>query len=243
MQGDTYAEQKTLGIVLGYYRTKKGYSMEKVCGGLCAVSTFFRIEQGERIADSLLSSLLLERIGCEITQFELLLDEGDYKRWSMREKINKLITEKKCKEAENALYEYRNVMESDSALEKQFCLLCEMKILLRYYLLKPDEKCREKLCQTAKQGLALTKENVKINLFLEDELYTQTELEFVLLLLKYEGESLWSEKQYEATMQKILQYVREQFVGENRIKICLEILQRLVWLTGKKGNTKAKYDI
>ena len=56
---------------------------------ICSVSTLSRLEDGSRCADSLTSSLLLERIGKQICQFELLFNDADYELWLARESIIK----------------------------------------------------------------------------------------------------------------------------------------------------------
>ena len=74
-------ERNALSAAISYFRQKKNLSLEQVCEGLCSVATLTRIEQGERSADSLLGTLLLERIGKEAEQFELLQNDEDYALW------------------------------------------------------------------------------------------------------------------------------------------------------------------
>ena len=71
-------EQKTMGVVLNYYRKKYKLRQEDVCSGICSIATFSRLEQGYREIDSLMGELLLGRIGKEVTLFETLLNEEDY---------------------------------------------------------------------------------------------------------------------------------------------------------------------
>ena len=52
----------TVGIALSYYREKYGLSMTQVCEGICSPATMFRIEEGYREVDSLVSATLLSRI-------------------------------------------------------------------------------------------------------------------------------------------------------------------------------------
>ena len=51
----------TVGIALSYYREKYGLSMTQVCEGICSPATMFRIEEGYREVDSLVSATLLSR--------------------------------------------------------------------------------------------------------------------------------------------------------------------------------------
>ena len=62
----------TVGIALSYYREKYGLSMTQVCEGICSPATMFRIEEGYREVDSLVSATLLSRIGKQVLEFELL---------------------------------------------------------------------------------------------------------------------------------------------------------------------------
>lgn len=74
----------TVGIALSYYREKYGLSMTQVCEGICSPATMFRIEEGYREVDSLVSATLLSRIGKQVLEFELLLNEKDYNLFRLR---------------------------------------------------------------------------------------------------------------------------------------------------------------
>ena len=56
-------EQKTMEVVLKYYREKYNLRQEDICRGICPVTTLSRLEQGNREVDSLLGQTLLGRIG------------------------------------------------------------------------------------------------------------------------------------------------------------------------------------
>ena len=60
---------ESTGAILSYYRKKYDLALEQVCDGICSVSTLSRLEDGSRCADSLSSSLLLDRIGIQILKF------------------------------------------------------------------------------------------------------------------------------------------------------------------------------
>ena len=85
-------EQKTMEVVLKYYREKYHLRQEDICRGICSVTTLSRLEQGSREVDSLLGQTLLGRIGKEVTLFE-----QDYELWKMREQIEKFVENHKVK--------------------------------------------------------------------------------------------------------------------------------------------------
>lgn len=76
----------TVGIALSYYREKYGLSMTQVCEGICSPATMFRIEEGYREVDSLVSATLLSRIGKQVLEFELLLNEKDYNLFRLQKR-------------------------------------------------------------------------------------------------------------------------------------------------------------
>ena len=93
----------TVGIALSYYREKYGLSMTQVCEGICSPATMFRIEEGYREVDSLVSATLLSRIGKQVLEFELLLNEKDYNLFRLRKDIHRNLEEKNLDTAEKLL--------------------------------------------------------------------------------------------------------------------------------------------
>ena len=98
---------ESTGAILSYYRKKYDLALEQVCDGICSVSTLSRLEDGSRCADSLTSSLLLERIGKQICQFELLFNDADYELWLARESIIKNMQRKEYEQVRQELVRYR----------------------------------------------------------------------------------------------------------------------------------------
>ena len=68
----------TVGEILRFYREKYNLNQNDVCAGICSVSTLSKIENGSKEADSLILETLLERIGKEVLQFEMILNDYDY---------------------------------------------------------------------------------------------------------------------------------------------------------------------
>ena len=92
-------EQRTMEIVLKYFRKKYNLSQEEICEGICSVTTLSRLEQGNREIDSLLGQTLLGRIGKEVTLFETMLNEADFELWKIRTEIEDYVEKNQFKAA------------------------------------------------------------------------------------------------------------------------------------------------
>lgn len=131
-------EQNALSAAISYFRQKKNLSLEQVCEGLCSVATLSRIEQGKRSADSLLGTALLERIGKEAEQLELLQNDEDYALWKRRRYIQDLMRQKQYQKIYQELALYRGMKQTTPDLHQQFCLYQE--VLIELALLSEQEK-------------------------------------------------------------------------------------------------------
>ena len=113
----------TVGIALSYYREKYGLSMTQVCEGICSPATMFRIEEGYREVDSLVSATLLSRIGKQVLEFELLLNEKDYNLFRLRKDIHRNLEEKNLDTAEKLLQKRGASKEEIKAVLNEAILL------------------------------------------------------------------------------------------------------------------------
>lgn len=176
------------GAVLSYYRKKYGLALEQVCDGICSVSTLSRLEDGSRCADSLTSSLLLERIGKQICQFELLLNDADYELWFARESIIKNMQRKKYEQVRQELGSYRKKKKISCGIHEQFCLCQEVLILQAE---SKDNTKRDsiqtEICETAMSALQLTKPAFITGYQWKNGLYTTAEMELILALVQCGG--------------------------------------------------------
>ena len=84
----------TLGNFLKYYRKKYDIRQEELCDGICTTVVLSQIETGKKVVDSLVAEALLGRIGKNVLEFELLLNDEDYLWWQKREDI-RMAEEKK----------------------------------------------------------------------------------------------------------------------------------------------------
>lgn len=209
----------TLGIVLHYYREKYDFSQAEICRGICSVATLSRVEAGEREIDSLTGELLLGRIGKEITQFELMLNEDDYGMWILREEICKAVQKKDYENAKQRIWQYRTQLTADQKLHHQFCEYYEVKIAIAL-----QEK-EEKICALAYEALKRTKPQFDIS-NRERQLYTPFEVELILILIQ-NGNFKAAEQPIDR-LEVLLSYVETYYTGQKREKLSIEILLELV---------------
>lgn len=172
-------EPKTVEIVLFYYRKKHDLKQEDVCGGICSKVMYSRLEQGERNIDSLMAEQLLDRIGKEVTLFETMLNEEDYALWKMRDNISQEIQRREYEDAEKDISKYRAMIPSEELIHEQFCLYQEA-------LIKIGRKdSHREISEILQKAIHITKPEYEKQ-DREHELYTKTEINLILLYIKYE---------------------------------------------------------
>ena len=148
----------TVGIALSYYREKYGLSMTQVCEGICSPATMFRIEEGYREVDSLVSATLLSRIGKQVLEFELLLNEKDYNLFRLRKDIHRNLEEKNLDTAEKLLQSYQSVMPKKQVLHEQYYLWGKAELLQKRGASKEEIKAElTKIFNEKTEQHALTK--------------------------------------------------------------------------------------
>lgn len=219
----------TLGIVLSYYRKKEKLSLDDICSGLCSDATLERIEKGRRIADSLLGGLLLERIGKEVSQFELMLDGEDYVLWRMREEIREEICLKNYGHAVSLLDDYRAMGKDYSSLHEQFCSYQETLIEAAR-----DGENHQAICKMAQKALRITKEKIGKESQELRPLYTQTEMQLILLLIRH-GYMGFAEEA-ESELLKLLYYVEHFYTERRKEEAGIAIIMELIELEQKRCN-------
>lgn len=215
-------ELNTLGIVLSYHRKKEGLPLEAVCDGLCSAATLERIERGERIADSLLGKLLLERLGQDITQFELILNDEDYLLWRMREDIRNAAKLKDYDFLCTKIADYRETQKNYDRLHEQFCLYHEVMMEIEI------EKDNREISELALRALRISKPNSYIGVKEAKPLYTQLEIELTLTLIRYGHEDYINEAENE--LLKLLTYVEYFYTERKKEEVEMDIIMELVKL-------------
>ena len=73
----------TLGELLYRFRIQREVEARQICRGLCSASAMSYFENGERIPDTLLFQLLVERMGVSPEEFSLMVtgEEHVYHAW------------------------------------------------------------------------------------------------------------------------------------------------------------------
>lgn len=211
-------EQRTMEIVLKYYRKKYNLSQEEICEGICSVTTLSRLEQGNREIDSLLGQTLLGRIGKEVTLFETMLNETDFGLWKIRTEIEKYVEKNQFEAAKQKIKEYRQVMPQEERIHEQFCLYQEALLMIA------EKKPILQLCKILEDGIKIT-----ISDFGEEidkkRLYSPIEIEMIFLLLHYDTSK---ENIAEQELLKILEYVEKYYSDRKKEKIGTKIFLELI---------------
>lgn len=223
-------ELNTLGIVLSFHRKKEGLPLESVCGGLCSAATLERIERGERIADSLLGKLLLERLGQDVTQFELILNDEDYMLWRMREDIQSAAKLKDYDLLCAKIADYREMQKNYDRLHEQFCLYHEVMMEIEI------GKDNRKICELAIRALRITKSNSGIGIKETKPLYTQMEIGLTLTLIRFGHEDYINEAENE--LLRLLTYVEYFYTERKKEEVGMTIIMELV----KSEQKRLDYD-
>ena len=221
-------ELNTLGIVLSYHRKKEGLPLESVCDGLCSAATLERIERGERIADSLLGKLLLERLGQDVTQFELILNDEDYMLWRMREDIQSAAKLKDYDLLCAIIADYREMQKNYDRLHEQFCLYHEVMMEIEI------GKDNRKICELAIRALRITKSNSGIGIKETKPLYTQMEIGLTLTLIRFGHEDYINEAENE--LLRLLTYVEYFYTERKKEEVGMTIIMELVKSEQKRLN-------
>lgn len=223
-------EINTLGNVLSFYRQRENLNMEQICDGLCSLTTLERIEQGERIADSLLGELLLERIGKEVEQFELLLNDEDYALMRMRKEIQKSVQAKDYRRLRALIDSYRGMEQGQSHYHEQFCLYHEILMAIA------DKTEDEKIGGMAWRTLQMTKPASDVREKDRQALYTQTEINLTMLAVEYGY--LRSIDEAERELLKLLRYVEYFCTERRREEMGVSIIMKLLGLARSRSDRK-----
>ena len=179
-------------------------SMTQVCEGICSPATMFRIEEGYREVDSLVSATLLSRIGKQVLEFELLLNEKDYNLFRLRKDIHRNLEEKNLDTAEKLLQSYQSVMPKKQVLHEQYYLWGKAE------LLQKRGASKEEIKAVLNEAILLTKPffGKKKNTS-EDISWKEAELKRMLLFTrKYDSKKI--KEQAEMSILKELASIQEE---------------------------------
>lgn len=204
-----------------FYREKYSFRQEKVCSGICSVATLSKVENGNKIIDSLVAESLLGRIGKEVLQFEILLNDNDYQLWRIRQEILRAVSSNKYGEARKLLTDYRKKMPEEGVHE-QFCLYHEAQIAIK------ERGVSNEICEWLYKALKLTKPEID-NQNEENILYNPMEIKLIVQLLHYNYWA-WEEKDKEDELLRLFRYVENVYSGRQKESTGVEILLELIEL-------------
>ena len=219
-------DQRTMELVLKYYRKKYCLSQEEVCDGLCSVATLSRLEQGEREIDSLLGQALLGRLGKEVTLFETILNEEDLGLWKVRTAIENDVKKNEYEAAKEKIGEYRKIMPETELVHEQFCLYQES------LMMEEKNEPTEQLCETLERAVRLTISDFGTETR-KKRLYSPIEIEMIRLLFHYDFSK---ENISERELLKVLDYVETYYSGQKMEQTGTKILLELIFLHKRRGD-------
>ena len=104
------------GEMIYYLRNEHKISLANLSCGICSESTLSRIESGTQnnkpkvVYDVFIMELMMQRMGCDIHLYHnFFLDKNAFVAVNLRDKINRLLTQKKTSEAMDYLNELESV--------------------------------------------------------------------------------------------------------------------------------------
>lgn len=232
LRKDTFAEYddgieevNSAGAILCYYRDRYNLTMEQVCDGICSKAKLSRLERGIRCVDSLTGSQLLERIGKETNQFELLLNDQDYVLWRARESIRQHMKHREYGRVREELAVYRAMKNNAPRLHEQFCGYQEVMMATDSRCSQQDEQLR--LCENALQTLHLTQPTFLPDRNAGRQLYTTTEIGLILSVIHY-GKNygdIWAEELLLDLFHHVDHYYTEHRKQRTGYRILMELIE------------------
>lgn len=210
------------GNAILYFRRKKEFSQIQVCEGICTEMTLSRIETGVREFDSLISEVLLSRVGKTPERFEFVLNDEDYHLYDVREKIKGSLHQKDFEKAEQHLQEYEKIMPKGQPLHKQFIL---------YYqaMLEQQKGGREDSIRALlHQAIDMTRPDYKTHPKTM-MLFSNIEVRIIYQLFLYERYS-------EETLSSLLQFMENTYDAEQKERLMVPFLYQSMRRQEESGN-------
>lgn len=201
-------------------RQKQNITMEKLCEGICDVSTLCKIESGKYLPDKMLMDRILARLGISLDGYETYLTGEEYARWETRNRILADIIDEKMETAIELLEQYRELCvkgektplpeERGKVLDYQFYLAMKGQIMA--YRRMPEKE----LSQIYRDAVFLTMPNLLEGSFGERLLSIQ-ELNLVLEWLRFglADETPEQREGKKTAFEGILRYVEEGHLDQN----------------------------
>lgn len=124
---------KRLGTIIKFIRSKKGLTQEEACSGICDRRTYIRWEKNE-IEPSLYNmSKLSYRFNCDLqAYYKLLICDKSHRAWVYKEKLEYYFKQKDWKNLLNLLYEMQSFTEFQDGENKQTLLYYKALYYVEY---------------------------------------------------------------------------------------------------------------
>lgn len=183
-------------------RNMRGYSLKKVCKGVCGESGMNRFEKGNRVAEKLVRDRLVARLGISCEKYEDYLQPKEYARWEQRQQIIQAVEERRLDVAKQKLKAYEKTPGLNST-NQQFIEAMRFMILTiegaseerRYISIERAVKLTVADLEEALKGEHLLSDQ-EVNLILEQMYLAKSEAEGL-------DEAVWRISEYE----KLLHYI------------------------------------
>lgn len=209
-----------VGNALYHYRTVNELQQIELCEGLCSLTTLSRIEKGGREVDSLISELLLNRLGKTSDKYDFVLNEEDYILYEMRFSIEEQIQQKNAIKTEELLSKYESLIPPDMIWHQQFLLFHKM------YLWMLKEEPKDSIIKGLYEALHMTradyKDKIKKNI-----LFSTIEIKIIYELFLY-GELV------EDDLSRVFEFMENYYDEEEQRRLMVPFLYHLVFMYEKE---------
>ena len=200
-------QEITIGEIIKYLRIEKGYSKSALCYGLCSITALSRYEEGIRNPDIFLLDALLQRLGTDIRQYDLLIDNNDYFIMKQRKILKECLNTQCLYQIHTEINNYKDLIKHSKNLHDQFIyyILSESQYMQMNY----DESLS--LINTA---LGFTECKYDI---MDSALFTVIELRLINLLAK----NYFQKQEFKTALpiyESILKYLRNNILINRSLK-------------------------
>lgn len=200
-------EKTVFGKILTRYRKKYDLQKNVIYKGICSEVSYFRLEKEARAVDFVVQETLLARMGQDVANFEVLLDDEAFELWTERMAIRSAMAAKQFDVVQEKINAYRLENADKHKLHEQFCMYYEMK------LAEWRGEEAERVCQIAERALAFTKESDE-QPGIKDNLYTPMEIDMLLTLIQHQYRDWQDPWKRESCLVKMIEYVEVYFSTE-----------------------------
>lgn len=116
------------GELIESVRELNGVTQEQLSRGISSIPTVSRIENGERVPDTMLAKAFLERLGIATDCVDVYLDDKDYERFVLRDRIEAYIEERNFFKAKKLISDYLLDCDESERLHIQFAKHKELRV-------------------------------------------------------------------------------------------------------------------